>query len=257
MDSDVNETPQKKSKERDKNGGSGWFGFVLIVLGIVFLAQQFGSFTLQNWWAIFILIPALSGFGSAFRMWQRDGMFHFGVWSAFYGGLFPLAVALMFLFDLDWGVYWPIFVILPGFGTLISGLPFSRPQDVKVPTALLQHRPWPFFIGLSALLLGITYLGRNLDLFDARSLIPFENWWGVFILIAAIGGLVTAIQLAIGRHSILLILVNLAASAAITMAGIVAVFELDWSLMDMVFPVILILVGIGLLVGFGSRRGPE
>ncbi len=257
MDANMRETPEKANKKPEKSGGSGWVGFMLIVLGIIFLAQQFGSFTFRNWWAIFILIPAFSAFGGAFNMWRRDGMLHFGVWSAFYGGLFPLAVALMFLFDLDWGLYWPIFIILPGFGTLISGLPFSRPQDVKVPTALLQHRPWPFFIGLSALLLGILFLGRNLDLFDARELIPFENWWGVFILIASIGGLVTAIQLAIGQHSIVLVLVNLAAAAAVAMAGIVAILELDWRLMDMVVPVILILVGIGLLVGFGSRRGPD
>ena len=90
-----------------------------------------------------------------------------------------MMVALMFLFDFDWRTYWPIFVIVPGIGTMISGLPFSRPEDVKVPAALLRHRPWPFFIGLSATLLGITFLGRRLELFDLTQLLPFENWWGV------------------------------------------------------------------------------
>ncbi|MEJ2510567.1 MAG: hypothetical protein P8Y72_03115, partial [Anaerolineales bacterium] len=138
-----------------------------------------------------------------------------------------------------------------------SGLPFPRPEDIKVPTALLRHRPWPFFIGLSALLLGITFLGRNLDLFDATSLVPFENWWGVFILIAALGGLFTGLLLIIGRHSWILIVVNLAGAAAVGLAGVIAIFELDWGLMDMVTPVILILIGVGLLVGFGRRKGPE
>lgn len=251
------ETPlreEKKAKRRDP--GSAWFGMALITLGIIFFAQQLGDFRLNNWWAIFILIPAFSAFGTSFNMWRKSGQFHFGVWSTFYGGLFPLMVALMFFFNLDWGKYWPVFVILPGFGTMLSGLPFPRPEDIKVPTALLRHRPWPFFIGLSALLLGITFLGRNLDLFDTTSLIPFENWWGVFILIAAFGGLVTAVLLIIGQHSWILVGVNLAGGAAVGMAGLIAIFEWDWNLMEMVMPVILILIGIGLLVGFGSRKGP-
>jgi hypothetical protein len=255
MSSETPFSEEKKSKKSDP--GSAWFGLFLIVLGIIFLAQQFGDFELHNWWAIFILIPAFSAFGSSFRMWQKSGQFHFGVWSTFYGGLFPLMVALMFFFDLDWGDYWPIFVILPGFGTMISGLPFARPEDVKVPTALLRHRPWPFFIGLSALLLGITFLGRNLDLYDATTLIPFENWWGIFILIAAMGGLITGLLLLFGQHSWILVVINFAGAAAVGLAGVIAVFDMDWNLMNMITPVILILIGIGLLVGFGKRKGPE
>jgi len=246
---------REKPKKRDP--GSAWFGIALIFLGIIFFAQQFGNFKFYNWWAVFILIPAFSAFGGAFRMWQKSGKFHIGVWSTLYGGLFPLLVALMFLFDLDWGKYWPLFVIVPGFGTLISGLPFPRPEDVKVPTALLRHRPWPFFIGLSALLLGITFLGKNLELFDLTTLVPFDNWWGVFVLIAALGGLATAILLLIGQHSWILVAINLAGAAAVGTVGIIALYELDWNLMEMVGPVILILVGLGLMVGFGSRKGPE
>ena len=190
-------------------------------------------------------------------MWRRDEKFHIGVWSTFYGGLFPLMVALMFFFDLDWGKYWPIFVILPGFGTMISGLPFPRPKDINVPTALLRHRPWPLFIGLSALLLGLTFLGRNLNLYDATTLIPFDNWWGVFILIAALGGLVTGLLLLIGRHPWILVVINFVGAAAIGLAGLIAILELNWNLMNMVTPILLILIGIGLLVGFGSRKGPE
>lgn len=246
---------REKPKKRDP--GSAWFGIALIFLGIIFFAQQFGNFKFYNWWAIFILIPAFSSFGTAYSMWQKSGKFHIGVWTTLYGGLFPLMVALMFLFDLDWGDYWPIFVIIPGFGTMISGLPFPRPEDVKVPTALLRHRPWPFFIGLSALLLGITFLGRNLGWYDLATLIPFDNWWGVFVLIAALGGLVTGILLLIERHSLILVAINFAGAAAVGMVGIIAVYELDWNLMEMVGPLILILVGLGLMVGFGSRKGPE
>ncbi|HKJ26002.1 MAG TPA: hypothetical protein VJ965_00065, partial [Anaerolineales bacterium] len=153
-------------KQKKSDPGSAWVGIVLVLLGIIFFAQQIGDFTFHNWWALFILIPFFSSIGTAFSMWRRDGRFHIGVWSTLYGGLMPLLVALIFLFDLSWGLYWPVFVIVPGIGVMISGLPFPRPDDVKVPTALLKHRAWPFFIGLSATLLGIIFLGRNLDLYD-------------------------------------------------------------------------------------------
>ena len=36
------------------------------------------------------------------------------------GGLFILAVALIFLLDLDWGDVWPIFIILAGLAALVT-----------------------------------------------------------------------------------------------------------------------------------------
>jgi hypothetical protein len=245
--------PQKPKQSR----GSIWFPIVLIVLGLILLGQQIGDFSFDNWWALFILIPALSAFGSAFGIWQRVGRFTFAVWSTFYGGLFPLLVALIFLFNLDWEDYWPLFIILAGFGMMISGLPFKRPKDEKIPGALLLHRPWMIFLGLSGTLLGITFLGFNLDVIQSFPIIDFENWWGIFIIIPALGGLITAFLLLMGRHSILLVVLNLAASALITFTGIVAIYSLDWNLLRMVGPTILILVGIWLIVSFGFRKGQD
>ena len=42
------------------------------------------------------------------------------------GGVVLLAVAAVFLFNLDWGVVWPFFVILVGLGVLFSA--FERKQ---------------------------------------------------------------------------------------------------------------------------------
>ena len=231
-----------------------WFGVVLIVLGIIFLAQQYGDFSFDNWWALFILIPAFSAFGSAFGIWRKTGRFNFGVWSTFYGGLFPLVVALIFLFDFDWGDYWPVFVILGGFGMLVSGLPFRRPEDESAPQALLLHRSWVIFVGLAGTLLGLTFLAQNLNLIDGFPFFDIQNWWGIFILMAALGGLVTAALLAVNGHSIILVLVNLGLAAVVTLTGMIAILNLDWELMNMTTPLLLILVGVGLLVGFGGKK---
>lgn len=54
-------------------------------------------------------------------------------------------------------------------------MPFARPADIKVPDALLHHRPWSFFIGLAALLVGLAFQGQNLGMFEIGDLIPYEN----------------------------------------------------------------------------------
>ncbi|HKJ26784.1 MAG TPA: hypothetical protein VJ965_04020, partial [Anaerolineales bacterium] len=86
---------------------------------------------------------------------------------------------------------------------------------------------------------------------------PFEQWWGVFILLAALGGLFTGLMLLVGRHSIWLVAINFAAAFAAGTAGVVAILNLNWGLMNMVTPVILILAGLALLVGFGDKKGPD
>ena len=196
----------------------------------------------------------MSAFGTAIGMWQKDGRFHFGIWSTFYGGLFPLLVAVMFLFNMEWDIYWPLFVILGGFGTFLSGFPFYRPEDVKVPDMLLRHRPWPLFIGLGALVLGAAFLGQNMGWLDIAAIIPFENWWGIPILIASLGGFGTALMLYLKRHPNFMVMINLAAGAAAALPAIIAILNLDWRYMNMVTPIILILAGLGLLIRIGPQE---
>ena len=248
--------PEREINEKGSRGPSGSItgALILILLGVIFLARQFSGFSFDNWWALFILLPAFSAFGTALAIWRRNGRFTFGVWSSFYGGLFPLLVAVIFLFNLDWSTYWPLFVILPGVGMTISGLPFKRSGDQKVPAALLCHRSWALGIGIAATLVGLTFLSRYLGWgFDLKFL-NVENWWGIFILIPALGGLATMLCLLVGGHSFWLAMVNLGAAVLVAFAGIVAMLGMDWNLINMVAPLILILAGIGLIVGFGGKK---
>ncbi len=256
MDNELQNTQPEEPKSK-KSSEFPWFGVILILLGFIFLAQQFGDFTLHNWWALFILIPVFSAFGSAYGIWRKAGRFNFAVWSTFYGGLFPLAVALIFLFDLDWGEYWPVFIILGGFGMLVSGLPFRRAEDDKTPAWLLCHRPWGIFIGLSAVLLGLRFLGVNMGVIENLPFFDVQNWWGVYILIPALGGLITALLLLMGGHSFMLAMVNLALAAVIVLTGMIPILGLDWELMNMTAPLVLILVGLGLIFSIGGKKEKE
>jgi hypothetical protein len=38
------------------------------------------------------------------------------------GGLMLLLVTIIFLFNLDWGKVWPLFLIIIGLGALLTGL---------------------------------------------------------------------------------------------------------------------------------------
>jgi len=257
MNSELQNSQPEESPKPGKPSEFPWFGVILILLGILFLAQQFGDFTFNNWWALFILIPVFSAFGTAYGMWRKAGRFNFAVWSTFYGGLFPLLVALIFLFNLEWGDNWPLFVILGGLGMMIGGLPFRRAEDATTPAALLCHRPWGIFVGLSAILLGLRFMGIDLGIIENILFFNVQNWWGIYILIPALGGIVTALLLLFGGHSVVLVLINLALAAVITLAGMVALLGLDWELMNMAAPLILILVGLGLIIGFGGKKDQE
>ena len=106
-------------KERDN---SNWImGVVLIALGGLFLLGNLlpGSF-MTNWWAVFILIPALYSLNRAWQAYRSHGRLTAGGRSSLIGGLLILTVALIFLLGLDWGVVWPIFIIIIGIGLLLQ-----------------------------------------------------------------------------------------------------------------------------------------
>jgi hypothetical protein len=117
----------------DSGGGAparrpGWVvGGVLIVLGLYFIIQHVAGFTLHNWWALFILVPALGSLVTAYQMYERnDRRFTAASRGPLVGALVLLAVMAVFLFSLDWGRVWPLFIILVGLGILLSSLDRRR-----------------------------------------------------------------------------------------------------------------------------------
>jgi hypothetical protein len=105
------------------SGRNGWIGgAVLIVLGVLFLLRNFDLFDLDNWWALFILIPAVGAFATAWRTYQRSGRWSSAARGQVIGGLVFTLVALAFLFNLDFGSIWPLFLILGGVSLLVNAL---------------------------------------------------------------------------------------------------------------------------------------
>src|SRR3954466_6183784 len=103
-------------------GGSWMIGFILIALGVIFLAQNFGYPIPHNWWAFLILIPALGSFAAAWNMYRRSGNeITPPVRGSIIAGLVLTALALVFLLGIDFGKLWPVILILLGLGALFGG----------------------------------------------------------------------------------------------------------------------------------------
>lgn len=114
---------EQAAEERSPARHNNWIGgVILIAVGVVFLLRNFLGFALDNWWALFILIPAVLNFGRAWNSYQRHGRLSASGRGALIGGLLISTVAFVFLLNLSWGTVWPVFIIIIGIGALLNGL---------------------------------------------------------------------------------------------------------------------------------------
>jgi len=109
-------------------GGGVWLGGIaLIILGVIFMLQNMGAMHIQNWWALFILLPALGSFATAYGAYRNNGgRLNALARGSLISGLVFTAIAAFFLFNLDWVKLWPLLLILVGLGALASGLMGDR-----------------------------------------------------------------------------------------------------------------------------------
>lgn len=109
--------------------GQLWFAVTLILVGSIFLLQNYAGLEIGNWWALFILIPASASLAAAWAAWRSD-MHPAAVSGPLIGGLIMLSVTAIFLLDLQWSKIWPVFMILVGIGALLPSL-LNRPGHAK------------------------------------------------------------------------------------------------------------------------------
>jgi hypothetical protein len=106
-----------------KKDAPGWIaGGVFMMMGILLLVSSITGAPFDNWWALFILIPALGSLYVAMRTYTETGAMMEAVRKPLTGGLILLLVSVMFLFNLDWGRYWPFILIIAGGGLGVTAL---------------------------------------------------------------------------------------------------------------------------------------
>ena len=113
-----------ESSQAEREGTRAWMpGLILIVLGVVFLVDNYYSVSFfDNWWALFILIPAVSNLRRARRRSRTAGGWTESARSALVGGLILTLVAFIFLFNLSWSLFWPLILIILGIGLLLRAV---------------------------------------------------------------------------------------------------------------------------------------
>ena len=117
------EQPANKPAAANGHGRrNAWIpGLILIGLGLVFLVSNVTGFYFQNWWALFILIPGIASFANAWNAYREDGRWSKRARGGLVGGSIICLVAIIFLFNLDFGKIWPAFLILIGVNILFGG----------------------------------------------------------------------------------------------------------------------------------------
>lgn len=106
-----------------RSTGTAWIGgVVLILLGVVFLLQNFGGIRFDNWWALFILLPAVGSFATAWNIYRRTGQLNRPARGALIGGFVLLLITATFLFNLNWGLVFPVLLIVLGVALLLNSM---------------------------------------------------------------------------------------------------------------------------------------
>ncbi len=118
------ERAQRRAERRAAryaSGGAFIGGAALIVFGAILVLQNMGVVQLHNWWALFILIPALGSFATAYGAFRTNGG-HLNslVRGSILGGLVFTAVAAVFLFELNLSLLLPVMLIVAGIGILFN-----------------------------------------------------------------------------------------------------------------------------------------
>ncbi|MFA5836168.1 MAG: hypothetical protein WC837_04345 [Bellilinea sp.] len=233
-------------EKREKRGSWIW-GLIFIIGGVILLAQQVGWLGARyNWWALFILVPALASLGGGFSELQRSGRFGAAVRAGLGGGLILLTLSLMFLFGLDWSKWWPLMVLVAGLTIFLEGFGTEAPVGIG---RILNIGLW---IGLGAMFLGAGFLAKNLGIYDVSSVFNPLRWWAVAILIpgfgALLGGLASMLRggkAAIGGFGLLLF------GLMMLSVGLIALLGVSWRILT---PTLLILAGFAILFGIFRKR---
>lgn len=104
---EISRTPNTAYNQRSS-------GLIMIAVGLIFLFNQFSDLQINNWWALFILLPVVTNWSKVYKIVKEAGTFTPEAIKLGLSSLVPIFVAVIFLFNLDWGKVWPVFIIIGG-----------------------------------------------------------------------------------------------------------------------------------------------
>jgi hypothetical protein len=243
------ETKAMPSTRRPR-GLAVWGGTVLILSGWLFALSSTGLLgPAFRWWALFILATALGLLTLAGLAWARSGSpFHWGARLSLSSGAVVLTVALIFLANLGWAVWWPLMLVVPGLVLVYNGLPDPRARCRPVANLIL-------WTGAAVALLGGAFLLQTWGWVDLAALGGSFQWWGLAIAIPALGALYNA-AVAYRSYGGMNLLTQGLLFVGLTVGAVaaVALLGLDWNLLNGTVPIIAGLVAFTAFLRPAPRR---
>lgn len=123
-DNNLSPHPTPAPVKDTKPASSNWpLGLAIVVIGGLLLARNLGFelffLDFHNWWAFFILLAAIGPLQQAFSFYRKEGLGAAVANSLVSAGAI-IFIAMMFLLDLSFGTWWPIFVIIGGLYMMTS-----------------------------------------------------------------------------------------------------------------------------------------
>jgi len=214
---------QEMVQQDEARRGLSWLdlgGVTLLLLGVVFMAVNlFGVRQLENWWSVFILLPGILFLGLGKGMWRGDGRFAFLPRLSTGLGIILVTIALMFVLELNWAVWWPMMIMMPGVMMWLVG---GAKYGVGV-TAVLRLGHW---LGGMMILLGFTFLADQHHIVNLQALFGQFHWWGFFILIPGAGAFIEGLRVL--RQSTWASMGLFFAGVWIVSSGLLEIFALNW-----------------------------
>jgi len=120
------EENQNTKATYSKSFSNIWVGIIFILGGAIVLLNQFGILPFElNWWALFILMPAIGFFSGAYNRYRATGeLFTMEVMFPGLLGIFMVIMSASLLvgdaWDINWSLLWPFVFIIIGLGMIFG-----------------------------------------------------------------------------------------------------------------------------------------
>ena len=123
-DNNLSQPQAPTTVKEAKPVSSNWpLGLAVVVIGGLLLARNLGFelffLNFHNWWAFFIVLAAIGPLQQAFSFYRKEGLGAAVANSLVSAGAIVI-IALMFLLDMSFGTWWPIFVMIGGLYMMTS-----------------------------------------------------------------------------------------------------------------------------------------
>ena len=103
-----------------------WIGLAFIAGGVTVLLNQSGLLSFDfNWWAFFIVMPAIGSFRNAYDRYRAtNNLFDMGVMMPALIGLFMIGLMYNLLsgngWNFNWNLLWPLMFMVIGLGMIFG-----------------------------------------------------------------------------------------------------------------------------------------